>query len=353
MNVLGGRGLVSIIGGRQTHTPAALAATYTVTTTGAAAHTINSLGVAANESCRVDWGDGSEDSYTGSAMRTHSYAAAGVWTVTIDNPAAVRIFDMRDAKATITSAGLRALSGVTTFLLTGVKGGRFDSADIRDWRPTSFTLSVATAGFGGHFASADVSAWRPTVFYVSSLPVGYTGAFASSDVSAWRPTTFRLQGLPSGFVGSFDSADVSDWRPVNFYLIQLSADFVAVVNNVDVSAWRPTFFYLSNLPAAGVTADGGFTGWTTTNYLSLASAGLTQTTVNAVLWELYQATRLRAAVGALLDVGGANAAPSGVHQAATACPVSAGTPGKEIAHELKYDGCATGLKKWGTVTFAA
>jgi hypothetical protein len=145
---------------------------------------------------------------------------------------------------------------------------------------------------------------------------------------------------------------VSAWRPTNFYLIQLPAAF-AVVNSADVSGWRPTFFYVSNVPGASVIADGGFSGWTTTNYLSLASAGLTQATVDAVLWELYQATELRAAAGVLLDVGGSNAAPSGVHQAATVCPVSAGTPGKEIAHELKYDGCATGLKKWGTVTFAA
>ena len=79
--------------------------------------------------------------------------------------------------------------------------------------------------------------------------------------------------------------------------------------------------------------------------------GLTQATVDAVLWEVYQATRLRPAAGVMLDVSGANAAPSGVHRAAQACPVTVSTPGKEIAHELRCDGCGAGLKKWGSVTF--
>jgi hypothetical protein len=54
-------------------------ATYTVTTTGAATHTINSFGVSA--ATDVDWGDGSQDTYTGTAQRTHSYSAAGTWQV--------------------------------------------------------------------------------------------------------------------------------------------------------------------------------------------------------------------------------------------------------------------------------
>ena len=101
-----------------------------------------------------------------------------------------------------------------------------------------------------------------------------------------------------------------------------------------------------------IDAGGGFAAWTTTTYISLPSAGLTQATVDAVLWEVYQATRLRPAAGVMLDVSGANAAPSGVHRAAQACPVTVSTPGKEIAHELRYDGCGAGLKKWGSVTFA-
>lgn len=350
MTPLGGRCLAPVLGRAQT--PPMPVATYTVTTTGGETHTINELGVAPGASCRIDWGDGTQDTYTGNAKRTHLYPGAGVWTVTVYTPEAVRTFDMRDGKVTLRSVGIRSLRGVTTFLLTGVKGGRFDSADVRDWRPVTFTLIIATPGFAGHFASADVSAWRPSVFYVASLPAGYTGAFHSADLSAWRPITFRLQALPIGFTGVFASTDVSAWHPTYFFLIQMPVDFSVVVNSADLSTWRPTYFYLGNIPGASVTADGGFAAWTTTTYISLPSAGLTQATVDAVLWEVYQATRLRPAAGVMLDVSGANAAPSGVHRAAQACPVTVSTPGKEIAHELRYDGCGAGLKKWGSVTFA-
>ena len=43
-------------------------ATYTVTTTGAETHTIQSLGVSAPTI--VEWGDGTQDLYTGTATRT-------------------------------------------------------------------------------------------------------------------------------------------------------------------------------------------------------------------------------------------------------------------------------------------
>jgi hypothetical protein len=68
---------------------------------------------------------------------------------------------------------------------------------------------------------------------------------------------------------------------------------------------------------------------------------------------MYQATLARTVNGGTLNVGGSNAAPSGVYQPAAACPVTAATPGKEIAHELEFDGCgaiAAG-ETWTTVTF--
>ena len=79
---------------------------------------------------------------------------------------------------------------------------------------------------------------------------------------------------------------------------------------------------------------------------------LLQAQVNAVLYGLYQATLVRTKTGGTINVGGTNAAPSGVFQAAAACPVDAATPGKEVAHELLNDGCgaiAAG-ETWATVT---
>jgi len=77
--------------------------------------------------------------------------------------------------------------------------------------------------------------------------------------------------------------------------------------------------------------------------------------MDAILWGLYQAALSRTATGGTINVGGTNAAPSGTFQAASACPVSVATDGKEVAHELINDGCdaiAAG-ETWTTVTITA
>jgi hypothetical protein len=67
---------------------------------------------------------------------------------------------------------------------------------------------------------------------------------------------------------------------------------------------------------------------------------------------LYQATKAPRTVSAgSIYVGGSNADPSGTYQAASSCPVTGSTPGKEIAHELKNDGCGAGFNKWTTVDY--
>jgi len=224
------------------------------------------------------------------------------------------------------------------------------------WRPTNFALHSMPAGYAGTFDSADVSAWRPTNFALHSMPAGYAGTFNSADVSAWRPTTFWLYSMPAGYAGTFDSADVSAWRPTNFALHSMPAGYAGTFDSADVSAWRPTNFYLYSMPAGySVTADGGWANWITTTTFQVQSNGLLTATVDAILWELYQATLARTATGGTINVGGTNQAPSGVFQAASACPVSAATSGKEIAHELLSDGCdaiAAG-KTWATVTITA
>jgi hypothetical protein len=101
---------------------------------------------------------------------------------------------------------------------------------------------------------------------------------------------------------------------------------------------------------------GGFASWSTgLNSFQMQGNSLSAAQVNAILWDLYQAAKTpRTATGGTINLGGtggtANAAPSGTYQACASCPVSAATPGREVAHELKNDGCAAGFNKWATVT---
>ena len=219
---------------------------YTVTTTGAQTHNIASLGVSA--ATTVYWGDGNSDIYTGTAARSHAYAGAGTWVVSVDEPLYVTTLNLNDNKITLNSADVAAMANVIDFRVYSLKAGTFDSAD--------------------------VSAWQPAYFYLHSMPAGYA-----------------------------------------------------------------------------ITAGGGFANWSTTVNFYVQNNGLTAGTVDAILWELYQASTVpRTASGGTINISDSNAAPSGTYQAATSCPVTVATPGKEIAHELKNDGCAVGFNKWTTVT---
>ena len=330
----------------------ATGATFLCTTTGASQTlTINSFGVSAETV--INWGDGQTNAYTGTALRTHVYASAGTYTVTINNPQNVTTFDIRDNKVTLNSADVRRMVNVTTFIATGLKAGTFDSSDVSAWRPTDFRLYTMPSGYAGAFDSSDVSAWRPTTFYLHTMPSGYAGTFNSADVSAWRPTNFNLHTMPSGYAGTFNSADVSAWRPTTFFLLLMPSGYAGTFNSADVSAWRPTNFNVFSMPT-GYTftvAANDFSAWTTTNNFQMQSNALTQAQVNALLWGLYQAsTAPRTATGGTINVGGSNAAPSGTFQAPASCPVTSSTPGKEVAHALLNDGCAVGFNKWTTVT---
>ena len=132
----------------------------------------------------------------------------------------------------------------------------------------------------------------------------------------------------------------------------MPAGYAGTFNSADVSAWQPAYFYLHSMPAGyAITAGGGFANWSTTVNFYVQNNGLTAGTVDAILWELYQASTVpRTASGGTINISDSNAAPSGTYQAATSCPVTVATPGKEIAHELKNDGCAVGFNKWTTVT---
>lgn len=166
--------------------------------------TINSLGVSA--ATIVDWGDGSQNTYTSTALRTHVYTDAGAYTVTILNPLNITIFDIRDSKVTLNSRDVRYMKNVSTFLISSIKGGAFNSAD--------------------------VSAWRPTIFYLHSMPSGYTGAFNSADISAWRPTNFRMSSMPSGYIFSVAAIDFAGWTTTRDFQMQSNAFSQAQVNAV-------------------------------------------------------------------------------------------------------------------------
>jgi len=316
----------------------------TATTTGAQTLTIESMTVITGETVTVNWGDGNSDIYTGTGARTHNYAGAGVYTVSITPPTAISKLYLSDNKITLNSANIKSAVNITDFKANNLKGGKFDSADVSAWRPTYFYLYSMPAGYAGTFNSADVSAWRPSEFRLYSMPAGYAGTFNSADVSAWRPSEFTLASMPAGYAGTFDSADVSAWRPINFTLASMPAGYAGTFDSADVSAWRPTYFYLYSMPAgyAGTfnsadvsawrptyftlysmpagytitTTSGGFSGWISTTNFRMDNNSLSQPKVDQILSDFWTGFSTRTASGGTINVGGTNSAPSGTLQAA-------------------------------------
>ena len=304
-------------------------ATYQVITAGAATHTINSLGLSA--ATLVDWGDGSTSTLSGTALRTHSYAGAGTWTVTIYLPENVTRFDMRDSKAVITTATL-PINNVVTFIITALNAASvIDTSHMTSW--------------------SSITSWQ-----CYSLPSGGTYSIDTSHMVNWSSiTTWYCLLLPSGGTYSIDTSHMVNWSSITTWLCySLPSGGTYNIDTSNMTSWSLIATWLCySLPSGSITnvAQNGFANFTKCVNFRFDSNSLSQSDVDTALWSLYQATTApRTVSGGTINIGGSNAAPSGTFQAASACPVTVATDGKEVAYELLNDSCGAGFNKWSTVT---
>ena len=320
-----GAGLISAFAGGGGGAPVF---TLTATTAGAGNVTIDRLTPSGGD-CTIDWGDGSTSVAVdgGVANHVHAYGAAGVWRITVNNPALITQLDIRDGQISNLNTAELAGSALTYFIA----------------RDLAAPCTVR---------SADMTLWMPTVWWLLNMPAGvYTTN--SSDMALWTPASWRLSNMPAGTY-TIDSAHMSAWGPTFWYLFSMPAG-TYTINISHMSAWTPTDWQLRSVHAASLTltvASADLAGWTTTTLMRADDNGLLQADVNSILYGMYRASIVpRTVAGGTINVGGTNAAPSGVFQAAAACPVDAATPGKEVAHELLNDGCGVGFNVWAAVTF--
>jgi hypothetical protein len=147
--------LLTVLGGSDP------SASFTVTTSGAQTLTWDYFAVSA--STTVDWGDGSSDTYTTNAGRTHNYAGAGSYRVRILQPLNVTALQMESPGVLFS----------------------FDSAILgRMTNCTNFRVNCLNARTST-FYSSHFSAWRPLYFVVYNGGANVTGAFNSADVMNW------------------------------------------------------------------------------------------------------------------------------------------------------------------------
>jgi hypothetical protein len=215
------------------------AASFTVTTTGAATLTINWLVVSA--STTVDWGDGSSDAYTaGAGARTHNYAGAGTWLVRILQPLNVTEISLQDLKITnVPGAQIVKMINLITLQLV--------NQNVLPWTvgagapmPTSLTTlqMISCTGITWTVGAGAPMPTQVTSLVLSNLPasVNYTSGLA---------TNLKLDGVVTLTNNNFSATEV------DAILLDL---YTAAQSRTSVAAWSLNISGPSNAAPSGTYA---------------------------------------------------------------------------------------------------
>ena len=295
----------------------------------------------------VNWGDGSTTLLPvgSTAAVTHSYAAAGTYNIVVSDATAITQLSLNSAKVGGLNTTQLRNSAITYFLVTAITGSTIKSADMTAWTPTSWYLYSMPAGTYA-IDSADMAAWTPTNWYLTSMPAG-TYAIDSADMAAWTPTSWYLYAMPAGTY-TIDSADMAAWTPTTWELSSMPVG-AYTINTLNMAGWNPQTWYCYSMPAAGssYTFNAGIMqNWTNARAIRADGLALIQAQVDLILLnDIYPGRMGYTYATPTLNVGGTNAAPSGVY-ADEDPPVT----GKGAAFEIQNDPEAEGFNKWA-VTF--
>src|SRR5574343_730810 len=303
--------LLNVLGGSAVDT----AASFGVTTSGAQTLTIAGLTVSA--ATTVDWGDGSQDVYTGSGTRTHNYASAGTWQVRILEPLNVTVIGLDDGKfTTIDGTQIAKLVNLTSlgfgYSTVGINWTVGPSAPM----PTGLTTL--------RFWSAPRRIW--TVGASAPMPTGLTTLDLQSGAISWTVgpsapmptglTTLRFRSVP----GLIWTVGASAPMPTGLTSLNLNnVSGVSIVSTLDACLALTEVIIENNLSDAAQ---------------------------NTILSQLYAAFPSRTASNGTIDLlGGGNAVSGGILQAA--CPP---TTTREYGFELVNDSCGVSSKHWLSVS---
>ncbi len=242
----------------------------------------------------VDWGDGSPiDTILtwNDSAKTHNYAAAGTYTVTMKGTAEAWYFNNGGDKAKLYDVYELGNMGWRSFEnafmgcsnLTTVNGGNTSQVlnmssmffnavnadpDTSGW-DTSNVTNMASLFSGASSANPDVSGWdTSSVTNMSSIFKGLTSA--NPDVSGWD--TSSVTNMSFAFGGaSAATPDVSSWNTT--IVTNLSYMFWnASSANPDVSGWvTSNVTNLQGMFYNAVSANPVVTGWDTSSVANMSS----------------------------------------------------------------------------------
>jgi len=170
----------------------------TATTTGAS-ETVSITRLTTYYDTTIDWGDGTAPETlvaNVTTARTHVYAAAGTYPITVNHAHLITQLQLDNAKLGGLDTAELKYSILTYFWVALITGSTINSADMVDWRPTTWRLSSMPAGTYS-ISSANMVDWRPTYWQLSSMPTaGSSYTFAASCMRAWTAlTTLTMNDL--------------------------------------------------------------------------------------------------------------------------------------------------------------
>jgi len=296
-----------------------VATTFTVTTAGAESITFDELDVAVGESLTVWWGDGNSDVLTGEGTNvSHAYAGAGTWTVRISNPTIITRLNCDDSKFGCEAGFIGSLTALTSLSLNSLANVTVGSGEIG-------SLTALTYLY---------------LYNLANVTVGSGEIGGLTSLTSLSLLTIPNVTVGSGEIGSLTS--LTSLRLSNLANVTVGSGEIGSLTSL-------TYLRLNSLANCALQTSYP-TALTTITYQN----SLSQANVDDVLFGIYTMTVTpRTGSNGTVDVAGTNAAPSGIFQAAAACPVDGSTPGKEVAHELLNDGCGVGFNAWATVTTTA
>ena len=159
----------------------------TATTTGAS-ETVSIARLTTYYDTTIDWGDGTAPETlvaNVTTARTHVYATAGTYPITVNHAHLITQLRIDNAKLGGLDTSELQYSVLTYFWVTLATNCKIDSADMVDWRPTDWRLYSMPAGTYS-ISSANMVDWRPTDWYLISMPTaGSSYTFAASCMRAW------------------------------------------------------------------------------------------------------------------------------------------------------------------------
>ena len=262
----------------------------------------------------VDWGDGTIRSVAASAVElSHTYAAAGKYRVTFLMPHQDTLLTQIDINADKLSKVLTPIQAFRNLTLFHAYTNSAWVQNISGW-----VLPASLMDFSVHTTSVsgDISGW---VLPASLVNFSVYSTSVSGDISGWV--------LPASL-----------------------ANFSVYVTSVsgDISGWvLPASLANFSIYSTSVIGSPIFTSAVALSYFQYQNCALLQATVDLIVSRIYASRASFTAAAPSANVGGTNAAPSGVYQDEDP-PVT----GKGYIYELVNDPEVEGFKKWA-ITYPA